>query len=191
MQSNSNGTSQPVQKANPQDLLMSPIATLIASEPSATTTTLHPRRINKVSIILAVIGLSSASKHVTARSLGSGCLLKSTESIDEAGVPVSGMLPLAHVSEPEFSPVLEMEAVRNRLGMVLRRSTPSMWLSLNRSTAPNSEGFRECATPGVGGGRLVRDGEDAMDDVDVAGEGGPCKGLPSIEVTTLGGFFIR
>lgn len=46
--------------------------------------------------------------------------------------------------------------------------------------------------PGVEGGRLVREGEDAIDDVDVAGEGGFVDIiLGSMVVTTFGGFLIR
>jgi hypothetical protein len=66
--------------------LISPIATLIASDPSVTTTHRHPSRMSKVSMILAVIGLSSANKHVTALSEGSGPFLKSMENMDDDGV---------------------------------------------------------------------------------------------------------
>lgn len=162
------------------DLLISPIATLIASDPSPTTTQRQPSRINNVSIILAVIGLSSANRHVNARSAGSGPLLRSTECTDEGGVPKSNCGDACppddcHCSEPEPSPPLDVEidAVRSRLGMVFLLSIPSKWLSLNLSTAPNSDGFRLCAAdPEVIDGILVRDGEEATDDVEVDGEGG-------------------
>ncbi len=174
---------------------MSPIATLIASDPSATTTHRQPSRLSSVSMILAVIGLSSASRHVTARSLGSGPFRRSIECTDDGGVLV---VPCPteefHVSDPEPSPALETDAVLRRLGIEFRRSTPSKWLCLNRSTAPNSDGFRAwLALPGVEGGRLVRDGEEAIEDVDVAGDGGPVATTfdGSIVVTTLGGFLIR
>src|SRR6266850_8611715 len=69
--------------------LISPIATLIASEPSATTTQRQPSRLSSVSMIFAVMGLSSASKHVTARSLRSGPLLISMEVTEDGGVLTS------------------------------------------------------------------------------------------------------
>lgn len=48
------------------------------------------------------------------------------------------------------------------------------------------------ALPGVEEGRLVREGEDAMEDVEVAGEGGFVDiVLGSIVVTTFGGFLMR
>jgi len=67
-------------------------------------------------------------------------------------------------------------------------------LSLNRSTAPYSDGLREwpLALPGVDGGRLVREGDDAIDELEVAGDGGlVAMALGSIVVTTLGGFLNR
>ena len=86
--------------------------------------------------------------------------------------------------------------MRNRLGVELGllMPSPSTWLLLNRSTALYSDGFRAwpLALPGVEGGRLARDGEDATDDVDVVGDGGPFgMVLGSKEVTTLGGFLTR
>ena len=63
-----------------------------------------------------------------------------------------------------------------------------------RSTAPNSDGFRIwlVVLPGVEGGMLLREGEEAMEEVDVAGDGGLVfEGLLSVVVvTTLGGFLI-
>ena len=46
--------------------------------------------------------------------------------------------------------------------------------------------------PGVVGGILPLEGEEAMDETEVAGEGGfvPGKRFPSIEVTKHGGFLI-
>ena len=77
-------------------------------------------------------------------------------------------------SDADPSPLVETDAVRRRLGMELRRwMSPSRWFSLKRSTAPKSEGLRPWmlpALPGVGG---PRDGDDAIEDVDVAGDGGP------------------
>lgn len=68
-----------------------------------------------------------------------------------------------------------------------------MWFCLNRSSAPNSEVLRTWdALPGVGGGKLPREGEDAMEEeVEVAGEGGfvICV-FESTVVTTEGGFLI-
>src|SRR5579863_3735206 len=107
---------------------MSPIATLMASEPSATTTHRQPSRLSSVSMIFAVMGLSSASKQVTARSLGSGPLLRSMEAT-ENGVVASkwldaGPMEAGHASDMEPSPMLdETDAVRRRLGMVFRRTT--------------------------------------------------------------------
>lgn len=76
---------------NKKHILISPIATLIASLPSATTTHRHPNLESKVSIIFAVMGLSSANRQVTDRSFGSGHLFKSTLATDDGGVlaPVS------------------------------------------------------------------------------------------------------
>ena len=131
-------------------VLMSPMATLMASEPSATTTHRHPSRMSSVSMILAVMGLSSANKHVTARSFGSGARLRSIETTDDGGVLGSNCpdawccstAPPDQESETEPS-VVETDAVRSRLGIEFRRETsPSRWLSLKRSTAPNSDGFR-------------------------------------------------
>lgn len=148
-------------------------------------------------MIFAVIGLSSASRHVTARSFGSGALFRSIEATDDGGVfssnwpGVCGTAP-DHESDPDPSPVVDTEAVRKRLGIELRRETsPSMWLSLKRSTAPNSEGLRAWLPPlpGVGG---PRETEDEMDDVDVAGDGGLVGNGPfevSTGVTMLVGFF--
>jgi hypothetical protein len=66
-------------------------------------------------------------------------------------------------------------------------------LSLKRSTAPYSEGLREwLALPGVDGGKLDREGDDAIEDVEVDGEGGFVDmTLESIVVITLGGFLCR
>jgi hypothetical protein len=74
---------------------------------------------------------------------------------------------------------LETDAVRNRLGMEFRLISPSIWLFLNRSTAEYSEGRRRCACtlPGVEGPILPREGDDAMEDTEVEGDGGwvfPC-----------------
>jgi len=102
--------------------------------------------------------------------------------------PIEG----AQFSDPEPSPALEIDAVRRRLGMELRRSLLSLWVNLNRSTAPYSDGFRTCPVvlPGVEGGMLPRDGDDAIEDVEVAGDGGlAIMALWSRLVTTLGGFF--
>ena len=67
--------------------LISPWATLIASDPSDTTTTRHPKRISNVSIIFAVIGLSSAKRHVRDLSLVSMFRLKSKDpDVDDGGV---------------------------------------------------------------------------------------------------------
>ena len=71
------------------DILISPMATPTASEPSATTKHLHPSRMSSVSMIFAVMGLSSASRQVTTLSFGSGALRKSIECTDDAGVLVS------------------------------------------------------------------------------------------------------
>lgn len=129
--------------------LISPMATLIASEPSATTTHRQPSRLSSVSMIFAVMGLSSASRHVTARSLGSGPLFRSIETTEDGGVVTSKWPDVwptegGHASDKEPSPILdETDAVRRRLGIVFRRCTSaSMWFCLNRSTAPNSEGLR-------------------------------------------------
>lgn len=152
-------------------------------------------------MIFAVIGLSSANKQVTALSCGSGALFKSIEATDEGGVLCASHFPVSwdavadQESDCEPSPLVEIEAVRNRLGMELRRwMSPSRWLlSLKRSTAPKSDGLRAwlLALPGVGG---PLDGDDAMDDVEVAGEGGPV-GDPfaggSMVVMTLDGFLAR
>lgn len=145
-------------------------------------------------MIFAVIGLSSANRHVTARSLGSGARFKSIDATDDGGVSnCTGVIGTAfdHESDTDPSPVVDTEAVRSRLGMELRRDTsPSRWLSLKRSTAPNSEGLRAWlpALPGVGG---PRDTEEEMEDVDVAGDGGFVDngGLEvSTGVTMLDGF---
>ena len=103
-------------------------------------------------MILAVIGLSSASRHVTALSCGSGARLRSIEATDEGGV-CDGMLWMSHrlvscdgadqVSDCEPSPLVDTDAVLKRLGMELRRwMSPSRWFSLKRSTAPRSDGLR-------------------------------------------------
>jgi len=71
-----------------------------------------------------------------------------------------------------------------------------MWLCLKRSMAPNSDGLRAWLTalPGVDG---PLDGDEAIDDVDVAGEGGFVNvgGLPLVllsrAVTTLAGARFR
>ena len=130
------------------DLLISPMATPTASEPSATTKHLHPSRMSSVSMIFAVIGLSSASRHVTARSFGSGARFRSIDATDDGGVCSSNgaaacaAVPPDHESDTDPS-VVDTDAVRSRLGIEFRRETsPSRWLSLNRSTAPNSDGFR-------------------------------------------------
>ena len=120
----------------------------MASEPSATTTTRQPNRISSVSMIFAVMGLSSASRHVNARSLGStGRRRSSDPEVDDGGVVSSGICvnEPGQASESEPSSVVETDAVRSRLGIEFRR-IPSMsrWFCLKRSTAPNSEGFREC-----------------------------------------------
>ena len=101
----------------------------------------------------------------------------------------------AHESEGLLSPLVDTDAVRNRLGIEFRRErSPSMWLNLKRSTAPKSDGFRAwppvLVLPGVGG---PREAEEAIEEVDVAGEGGPLLILvgPSIAVTTLAGFLTR
>src|SRR5712672_331923 len=175
------------------------MATLMASEPSATTTHRQPSRLSNVSIILAVMGLSSASRHVTARSLGSGPLLRSMEATEDGGVltsiwPDTWPMEVGQASDNGPSPILdETDAVRRRLGIEFRRITSaSMWFCLNRSTAPYSEGLRIwlATLPGVEGGTLPREGEDAMDEVDVAGDGGFVDVLPSNEVTTLDGTFF-
>lgn len=100
-------------------------------------------------MILAVIGLSSASKHVTARSCGSGALLRSMDATDDGGVWISHLVPAScdagadHASDCEPSPLVDTDAVRKRLGIEFRRwMSPSRWFSLNRSTAPKSLGFR-------------------------------------------------
>lgn len=68
-----------------------------------------------------------------------------------------------------------------------------MWLSLNRSTAPSSEGFR--AWFPLPGTEFVLDGEEAIDDVEVAGEGGfvgdPLEISMLVVITFPGGFFMR
>lgn len=69
--------------------LISLIATLTASAPSATTTTRQPKRIKSVSMIFAVIGLSSANRQVTARSCGSGAFFRSIDTTDDGGVCTS------------------------------------------------------------------------------------------------------
>lgn len=63
---------------------------------------------------------------------------------------------------------------------------------MKRSRAPNSEVFLICVPlPGVGGGRLTREGEEAIEEVEVAGEGGFVSWiLESTLVTTLGGNLI-
>lgn len=127
MQSNSARSSQRRETVTiAEDVLISPIATLIASEPSATTTHRQPRRMSNVSIILAVIGLSSASKHVTALSCGSGILFRSTDATDDGDVwishlPVSCEVGADHASDCEPSPLVETDAVLSRLGIEFRR----------------------------------------------------------------------
>ena len=80
-------------------------------------------------MIFAVMGLSSASKQVTARSLGSGPLLRSMEATEDGGVVtskwlVAWLMEAGHASDKEPSPILdETDAVRRRLGIVLRRTT--------------------------------------------------------------------
>ena len=64
------------QHDNKSNALISPMATLMASEPSATTTHRQPNRIKRVSMIFDVIGLSSANKQVTTRSAASRPLLR-------------------------------------------------------------------------------------------------------------------
>ena len=147
-------------------------------------------------MIFAVIGLSSANRHVTARSLGSGARFRSIDATEDGGVSnCTGVTGTAfdHESDTEPSPVVDTDAVRSRLGIELRRDTsPSRWLSLNRSTAPNSDGLRAWlpALPGVGG---PRETDEEMEDVDVAGDGG-FVGSGGLEVSTgvtiLVGFLI-
>src|SRR6266403_5489187 len=114
-------------KAYSNTQLISPIATLMASEPSATTTHRQPRRLRSVSIIFAVMGLSSASRHVTARSLGSGPLLRSMEATEDGGVvtskwPEVGPMEAGQASDKDPSPILDdTDAVRRRLGIEFRR----------------------------------------------------------------------
>ena len=148
-------------------------------------------------MIFAVIGLSSASRHVTALSWGSGARFRSMDATDDGGVHRAGSCEAGadQLSDCEPSPlVVDTEAVRSRLGIEFRRwMSPSRWFSLKRSTAPKSDGFRAWlpALPGVGG---PRDGEDAIDEVEVAGDGGFVVdgfGGFSMVVITLEGFLIR
>jgi hypothetical protein len=124
------------------------------------------------------MGLSSAIRQTTARSA----------PLALSGVRfVSGGAGLADVVEEpidcdQLSVVakvgswseLETDAVRNRLGMEFRRISPSIWLFLNRSTAEYSEGRRRwaCTLPGVEGPILPREGDDAIEDTEVEGDGG-------------------
>lgn len=82
-------------------------------------------------MIFAVMGLSSARRQVTARSLGSGALFRSIEATDDGGVlssnwPGAWGTAAVHESDSDPSPVVETEAVRRRLGIELRRPSPSM-----------------------------------------------------------------
>lgn len=94
MQSNSAKQTQYVNEHEASEVslshsLMSPMATLIASDPSATTTQRQPRRMSRVSMIFAVMGLSSANKQVTARSCGSGARFRSIDTTEDGGVCTS------------------------------------------------------------------------------------------------------
>jgi hypothetical protein len=99
-------------------------------------------------MIFAVMGLSSASKQVTARSCGSGFLRRSTgsglreserstfsgfqssDATDDGGVWASPWLCTEPelTSEPEPSPewLVDTEAVRSRLGPEAGRREPSL-----------------------------------------------------------------
>lgn len=79
-----------------------------------------------------------------------------------------------------LSLMLELEPALSRVGAEARRRTSLLSSDdLTRSKAFSSDGRRKCCgskpgrEPGVEGGMLARDGVDAAEDVDVAGEGGP------------------
>jgi len=107
---------------------ISPLATLAASEPSATTMHRHPIRVKRVSKILAEIGLSSAINTFKARS--DECAELRLRAVDPASAedsddPVAcagGVLGEGHRSEmgPPGS-TLDTEAVLSRLGTGPRR----------------------------------------------------------------------
>lgn len=111
-------------------------------------------------MIFAVIGLSSANKQVTDRSFGSGPLFRSTLATELGGVVVPASpycveevdawpidIDDGGQADMSDSPMLEeTEAVLSLEGMELRLfPSGSIWLSLNLSTAPYSDGFRPCA----------------------------------------------
>ena len=91
-------------------------------------------------MIFAAIGLSSASRHVTARSGepefdDDGAVSKWLDTCDRA---------VSRRSDSEPSPLMETDAVGRRLGIEYRRETSlSRKVYLKCSIAPNSERFRE------------------------------------------------
>jgi hypothetical protein len=108
---------------------MSPKAMLIASAPSAASTHRHPIRVKSVSNIFWLIGLSSATRHVTARSLAESMGFLSPEPSDDRGIPsskwlVRGRDHTSDESEDAWS-TLDIDAVRNRLGIEFLRASPS------------------------------------------------------------------
>lgn len=174
--------------------LMSPSATLIASEPSPTTTHRHPIRVSSVSSTLLEIGLSSAISTTSPRSdcctagvgalgiigaaadAGRDCTGDCARGSAVHCSPCAPCTPCTPCTPGAFISWLDIDDVRSRLGIEFRR-TPSLsrWLDLNRSTAPNSDGRRVCPLmllAGVDGCMLPRDGEEAIEDVEVEGDGG-------------------
>lgn len=98
----------------------------------------------------------------------------SAEPVEEAGV--------LQLSDIAGGSVLDIDDVRSRLGMELRRiPSPSRWFSLKRSTGPYSDGrlmwllllVLIYALPGVDGGPR----DDDMEEVEVAGDGGLVIGI--------------
>jgi len=108
---------------------ISPLATLAASEPSATTIHRHPIRVNRVSKIFADIGLSSAINTFRARSDEWAELRlravdpASADDSDEPVACVGGVFGEGHRSERAPGSMLDTDAVLNRLGTGGRRST--------------------------------------------------------------------